>query len=299
MKPDEIFEPPRYDDDGIDGSSQLRPTASIRRHHSLDFHFERVPNHPPVKNDQAIATPAGHLYQEGTLSHESSRTAKESQFKGPSFVGKSKDDNEARSHDPAARRPQYSHELESDTFKVSFTPPAVARKGINPVLETDHPQDVTVHLDLPICDDFSAELEQFACLVRFGDFRAANDYFEEQLADYRIHPYVFVQYAEMLLEMGDYKTLGLLKPESVFGMSSKVSNYAEQHHTSGEQRSREPPRHVGKGELEELDLLRLEWDLMSAMSIIYRQGTVNLAINTARAAVKAFTFGPEVGSTEV
>ncbi|PHH74136.1 hypothetical protein CDD80_3295 [Ophiocordyceps camponoti-rufipedis] len=97
--------------------------------------------------------------------------------------------------------------------------------GIWTSFHSHHGQDVTAHLDLPICDDFDAELEEFSRLVRFGDFRAAKEYFEEQLADYRTHPYVFIQYAEMLLEMGDYRSFGLLRPEPVLGFRIRVRIY--------------------------------------------------------------------------
>ncbi|KAJ9136678.1 hypothetical protein NKR23_g9579 [Pleurostoma richardsiae] len=89
------------------------------------------------------------------------------------------------------------------------------------IANVDNPQDVTIHLELPIYDDFEAELEEFSILRRMGNFKEAKDYFDEHLGDYLSHPYVFVQYAEVLLDMGDYAAFDLLDPGAVFGADGR------------------------------------------------------------------------------
>lgn len=89
------------------------------------------------------------------------------------------------------------------------------------VFDVNHPQDASVHLELPITDDHDAELEEFCRLQRLGNFGAAEDYFEKTLEPYLSNPYVFVQFGQMLLEKGDYLAFGRLNPEAVFGKEHK------------------------------------------------------------------------------
>lgn len=96
--------------------------------------------------------------------------------------------------------------MESET---SLTP-------IHAVFNGNNPHNVTVHLSLPVVDDIETELEEFSILRRLGDFKAARSYFKEKLGDYRKVPYVFVQYAQMLLDAEDFKALSKLRPEAVF-----------------------------------------------------------------------------------
>lgn len=85
------------------------------------------------------------------------------------------------------------------------------------VFDVNHPQDASVHLELPITDDHDAELEEFCRLQRLGNFGAAEDYFKNKLEPYLSKPYVFVQFGQMLLEKGDYLAFERLNPEAVFG----------------------------------------------------------------------------------
>lgn len=85
------------------------------------------------------------------------------------------------------------------------------------VFDVNHPQDASVHLELPITDDLEAELEEFCRLQRLGNFSEAEDYFNDKLELYLSNPYVFVQYGQMLLEKGDYSAFERLNPEAVFG----------------------------------------------------------------------------------
>lgn len=89
------------------------------------------------------------------------------------------------------------------------------------VFDVNHPQDASVHLELPITDDHDAELEEFCRLQRLGNFGAAEDYFGKKLETYLSNPYVFVQFGQMLLDKGDYLAFERLNPEAVFGKEYK------------------------------------------------------------------------------
>lgn len=89
------------------------------------------------------------------------------------------------------------------------------------VFDVNHPQDASVHLELPITDDHDAELEEFCRLQRLGNFGAAEDYFGKKLEPCLSNPYVFVQFGQMLLEKGDYLAFERLNPEAVFGKECK------------------------------------------------------------------------------
>ena len=78
----------------------------------------------------------------------------------------------------------------------------------------------TVELD--VAQDLELDLDEFCRLGRLGNFHQAKQFFRENLEQNMNDPYVFVQYAHMLLEMGDYKSIKALtipyyleKPENV------------------------------------------------------------------------------------
>lgn len=85
------------------------------------------------------------------------------------------------------------------------------------IFDINHPQDETVHLELPINDDLETELEAFSRLTRLGNFSAAQEYFKSKLAPYLNNPYVFVHYCQMLYDKGDYLAFKELDSQAVFG----------------------------------------------------------------------------------
>lgn len=85
------------------------------------------------------------------------------------------------------------------------------------IYDVANPKNVTVHLDFPVFQDYDAEIEDFSRLRRLGNFEAANDLFKRTFEGHLKNPYIFVQYAEMLLDMGDYKSFDLLDPKPAFG----------------------------------------------------------------------------------
>jgi hypothetical protein len=77
-------------------------------------------------------------------------------------------------------------------------------------------RDFTVHLDFPVFEDCDKQLEDLSYLRRLGRFHAAKGHFNNFLRDHLSHPYVFVQYADLLLDMGDYKSFEQLDPSPAF-----------------------------------------------------------------------------------
>ena len=66
-------------------------------------------------------------------------------------------------------------------------------------------KDILVKLELPIDDDFEAELDEFCRLRRLGLFKQAKEHFDIHLSQAQDDPYVLVQYGEMLVAAGDYQ----------------------------------------------------------------------------------------------
>ncbi|KAK5050807.1 hypothetical protein LTR84_003366 [Exophiala bonariae] len=77
--------------------------------------------------------------------------------------------------------------------------------------------DFTIHLDLTVYKDYDKQLEALSYLRRSGQFRAAKEYINTVFGDHLSHPYVFLQYAELLLDMGDYKSFKQLDLSNPFG----------------------------------------------------------------------------------
>lgn len=109
------------------------------------------------------------------------------------------------------------------------------------VFDVNHPQDASVHLELPITDDHDTELEVFSRLRRLGDFSAAQDYFKSKLEPYLSNPYVLVHFGQMLLDQGDYLSFERASSQTVFGNKTRPASPSRGHIVVAERRSR--PRH--------------------------------------------------------
>lgn len=79
------------------------------------------------------------------------------------------------------------------------------------VWDVSQSSDQTIHLNLNLVDDFGPDLDEFLRLTRFGHFYAAKDFFHENLEEQSENPYVFVLYAQMLLDSADYAAVMALK----------------------------------------------------------------------------------------
>jgi hypothetical protein len=100
------------------------------------------------------------------------------------------------------------------------------------VYDVANAKDVTVHLSFPVSHDHDAEIEDFSRFRRLGNFEAAKELFQRTFDGQLKNPYMFVQYAEMLLDMGDYKSFALLDPNPAFGVDLSLlqSEHRERKH---------------------------------------------------------------------
>ncbi|KLU84496.1 hypothetical protein MAPG_03537 [Magnaporthiopsis poae ATCC 64411] len=74
--------------------------------------------------------------------------------------------------------------------------------------DPNQPTDVTITLELPITANIDRELNALERLRRLGDMKAAREFFHRNLEVYMPNDlYIFVKYAEILLDMGDYKAV--------------------------------------------------------------------------------------------
>lgn len=95
--------------------------------------------------------------------------------------------------------------------------------GLLPLPQTDATlrpnmsKNITIDMDLGITKDVDLELEEFSRLRRLGEFTSAQRFLEENFSDRADDPYFFVLHAQLLLEMGDFRSFDKLRPTRVFG----------------------------------------------------------------------------------
>jgi hypothetical protein len=125
--------------------------------------------------------------------------------------------------------PHYRHSttrFEADERFVHHPHPLTTRK-IDGVYNSFQSNDLTVHLDLDIQDDLDDSLEEFSRLCRVGDFVTASRFFAENLQSYLDNPYVLVQYAEMLVQQGEYKSMMRLDDSPIQHLNSQMAGQEE------------------------------------------------------------------------
>lgn len=186
-------------------------------------------------------------------------------------------------------------------------------------------RDLTFQMEFPIHLDQSNTVEVISCLRRQGNFAAARDMFMQDMRHHLSHPFTFTQYAELLFDMGDYKSLVALEPKPVFGSHSEhqlrpAAFQARQledgrvrfvylrrgRRRKGEERaphqlepgSNGPSDLYGLG-LHETRLLHLKWRLLQSLALSFTKGTVSEALADAKDALHSLVIHDEVGSTEV
>ncbi|KAI1354853.1 hypothetical protein F5Y01DRAFT_218609 [Xylaria sp. FL0043] len=135
------------------------------------------------------------------------------------------------------------------------------------ILDVLKSKDLTMHLDLNIVEDIEQDLDEFCRLARLGNFHAAKRFFFENLEEQMSNPYVFVQYAQMLLDMGNYAAIaGLRTPDGLDG----------------------------------IDMLRVNWNLVWLLAEIHIRGVSKHHVNhVATEAIELWSRRDPPGSTEV
>lgn len=149
---------------------------------------------------------------------------------------------------------------------------------IDAVYHLANTNDVTVQIDLDVFEDIEDELEEFSRLSRIGSFAYAESYFDLHLRTHFLdNPFLFVQYADMLLEKGDYRSLMSLDDSSVFV-----------------RRESQEPEELDDG----LEQLELNWKLIRGNALCHTQhklGTVRGVVENPFRSVRNISH---VGSTE-
>ncbi|XXG98476.1 hypothetical protein Hte_004800 [Hypoxylon texense] len=95
-------------------------------------------------------------------------------------------------------------------------------RKIDGIWDPRNTSDLTVHLKMPVQEDLEEVMEEFCRLQRLGDFTSATQFFRDNLQDHLDKPYILIEYAEMLLEQGDYNTLSGLHDDAIYNAGSNM-----------------------------------------------------------------------------
>ncbi|WAO95778.1 Hypothetical protein NCS54_01341900 [Fusarium falciforme] len=139
-------------------------------------------------------------------------------------------------------------------------------------------KDVGVRLEFNVYQDLDDELEEFSRFIRRGEFGTAKIFFREHLLAHITNPWVFVQYAEMLFQMGDYKSLLQLDSEPVF------------------RRIRLRDRHE---DVEAMRRLEINWRLIKAVCLSCTQHELQPVLDEICQPHQIIPVRGDVGSTEI
>lgn len=204
-------------------------------------------------------------------------------------AGNPKDNSNSHSTNSHSSQGQQSVPLShpnetSQSKRPSTTIPQADASGVRGVpVDIDafynaNTSDVTVHIDLDLFQDIEDELEEFSRLSRIGSFAYAESYFDLHLrAHLPNNPSLFVQYADMLFEKGDWKALMSLDDSSVF--VRRDSQEAE-------------------GPDGELDQLEINWKLIRGNALCYTQYSFYIVREVVEDPFRSVWNMSHIGSTE-
>ncbi|KLU81114.1 hypothetical protein MAPG_00209 [Magnaporthiopsis poae ATCC 64411] len=147
------------------------------------------------------------------------------------------------------------------------------------MLDPNLPTNISAHLEIPISKDLDDELEAFSRCKRLGDFVAAKELLKE-MDRHLDNPYILVQYADLLLDMGNYHAFTKLTSNPTLGVNAMDA------------------------EDEEMQLLSLNLKLLIAKANTHRQPT-GLTFSEATELLfqalelEHLKLSPEMGATEL
>lgn len=121
-------------------------------------------------------------------------------------------------------RREYEHSLPKE-------PQGAAATVVHAIYSSTEARDTTIRLEMDLLTDVDDELEEFNRLTRTGNFALAKSFFDTNLRAHvsRENPSIFVQYAEMLLEKGDFRSLLRMDGRTVFsGESTSLDDSPKQ-----------------------------------------------------------------------
>lgn len=102
--------------------------------------------------------------------------------------------------------------------------------------------DLTVRLTMDVEEDLEHQLDEMSRLSRLGHFSEAKEFFGENLQRRIDNPYILVQYADLLLQQGDFKSVTLLQDSAIY------------------------KRDGDQSDSEALRILRVNWELLQVMA---------------------------------
>lgn len=151
---------------------------------------------------------------------------------------------------------------------------------VDAVYNSADARDLTVHLEVDLFRDIDDEVEEFNRLARMGNFAEAGSFFESHLKEHTIgDSSMFVQYAEMLLAKGDFKSLLLLDGDAVFGRLVL-------------------PARKDPETLESKEPLEMNWMLVRAMALFHSQHERHEVWRGIEKPLHALSKTSDLGSTE-
>lgn len=121
-------------------------------------------------------------------------------------LGEERYEDPLREYSGSARIPVPAIYAEAAKKSRSNLPPETYKED----WDLSRVKDVTMHLELDVTEDLESDLDEFCHLGRLGNFHQARQLFRDNLEKHISNAYVSVQYAQMLLYIGDYKSLDAL-----------------------------------------------------------------------------------------
>lgn len=100
-----------------------------------------------------------------------------------------------------------SAKLEDANLQSSPTTDHEEYHSVYKSADVDGSQRSIISQEFELVEDLDDELEELGRLTRTGNFRAAKAFFTHHLKRHIENPLVFVLYAELLLEIGDYQSI--------------------------------------------------------------------------------------------
>lgn len=240
----------------------------------------------PMHHDASSETPTGSYSTSDGVAPENSddNSHKHSTVDIPGHSTQSYFTNSPSSKDRESVKPSHSNEISQGETPSIMTPEANVfgahgiPVGFDAVYHLANTSDITVHIDLDLYHDIGDELEEFSRLSRIGSFARAESYFDLHLRTHLLHnPLLFVQYADMLLEKGDYRSLMSLDDSSVF-------------------MRRDPQESEGSDG--ELDQLEMNWRLIRGNALCHTQHNLHVVREVVKDPFRSVRDMSHIGSTE-
>ncbi|TLD17001.1 uncharacterized protein PgNI_00124 [Pyricularia grisea] len=167
------------------------------------------------------------------------------------------------------------------------------------VCNPDRPVNFHVQLRLPISLDLDEELCELGRLRRVGDFRAAKTFFGSRLEEHISNPYVFIQYADLLLAMEDYKSLKSLQPPPMFGVSIEEEGIFRSRRQKQLNTDDFEDYWLGLDPSNEEKMLGWNWMLIKALALVHTEDCASGILRSLRDAFSKLPIRDDPGSTEV